>query len=435
MSVFAACQKESRPLDEKSAITTETQNAFGGSTHPNIVLIVGDDVGYSVLGCDGGHTFQTPNLDNMAAQGRRFTQCHASPLCSPSRSALLTGKYNFRNYTEWGFMDRFTNKTIGNMLQDAGYATCYAGKWQLSGYDASIRALGWEKYCVWQPGGLGKASGSRYKSPHLYQNAAYLPDELTLNKYADDMFLDYINGFIDTVTKPFFVYYSMSLVHEPWCPTPDDPEFAAWDPNNPGDVKFFPSMMKYMDREVGKLIKKAGPNTIVLYVGDNGSELQKVDTSFHGTGGKGSCTEAGTHVPLILYQSDYTSSSVDTSLIDLTDFLPTLASIAQIPVPETYGTLDGIPFYPNPSNRQTIYYHYNPCTGKHDEVTIWVQSSTYKRYDSTVRDKDSSKRNKLFNMRLDPDELHPIWRRNQTPGEKIIDSTFRSIIRYYARQQ
>src|SRR6188768_2578285 len=80
---------------------------------PNIILILADDVGYKSLTCNGGNLYSTPNIDKLAQKGMRFTQCHASPVCSPSRFLLLTGKYNFRNYTGWGKMD-IDQKTIGN---------------------------------------------------------------------------------------------------------------------------------------------------------------------------------------------------------------------------------------------------------------------------------------------------------------------------------
>ena len=75
------------------------------SQKPNVILILGDDIGYRTLTCNGGNLYATPNLDSMAQKGMRFTQCHATPYCSPSRYTLLTGKYNFRNYPHWGDMD------------------------------------------------------------------------------------------------------------------------------------------------------------------------------------------------------------------------------------------------------------------------------------------------------------------------------------------
>jgi hypothetical protein len=117
---------------------------------PNIIFILSDDIGFKTLSVNGGKNYPTPNLDKMAKQGMNFKECHASPVCSPSRDMLLTGKYNFRNYGEWGVLDR-SQKTIGNMFKDAGYKTACYGKWQLDGGDASIHAFGFDNYCVYIP--------------------------------------------------------------------------------------------------------------------------------------------------------------------------------------------------------------------------------------------------------------------------------------------
>ena len=128
-------------------------------------MIVSDDIGYEIPTADGGRSYSTPNIDKIAKGGIRFTQVRAAPLCSPSRFMLFTGKYNFRNYGIWGIMDT-TQRTIGNMLQDAGYTTCYAGKWQLDGGDNSIRKFGFDKYSVWLPFKVcpEETEGSRYKT-------------------------------------------------------------------------------------------------------------------------------------------------------------------------------------------------------------------------------------------------------------------------------
>ena len=146
---------------------------------PNIILILADDYGYEIPEFDGGQSYQTPNLNQMAQQGMRFTQCHSAALCSPSRFMLMTGKYNFRNYHAWGVMDP-SQRTFANMLRDAGYATCIAGKWQLEGGDSAIKNFGFDNYVVWEILGSDEdaGKGSRYKDPLLYENGAYLPDLL-----------------------------------------------------------------------------------------------------------------------------------------------------------------------------------------------------------------------------------------------------------------
>src|SRR6185295_1797504 len=231
---------------------------------------------------NGGRSYSTPNLDKLAQDGMRFTQCRSSPLCSPSRFMLLTGKYNFRNYTTWGYMDQ-RQQTIGNMLKAAGYTTCYAGKWQLDGGDQSIHAFGFDKYSVWLPYKICPevTYGSRYKSARIYQEGSYLPDSIIKDEYSEDFNFNYLMNFIDSnKTKPFFAYYSMMLCHAAFSPTPDDPEYQAWPINAyKSDPKFFPSMVKYMDKKIGELIDKLNSlgledNTIIFFIGDNGTQTE-----------------------------------------------------------------------------------------------------------------------------------------------------------------
>ena len=108
-------------------------------TRPNIILIMADDFGYECVTANGGQSYQTPNLDRLAASGVRFEQCHVQPLCTPTRVQLMTGRYNIRNYLNFGTLPR-TEVTFGNLMKQAGYATAICGKWQL-GHEITIGGL------------------------------------------------------------------------------------------------------------------------------------------------------------------------------------------------------------------------------------------------------------------------------------------------------
>src|SRR5688572_32362560 len=119
---------------------------------PNILLIMADDLGMECLGSYGGTSYSTPNLDALAKTGLRFTRCYSNPLCSPSRVALMTGQYNYRNYRGWGVFDPQRERTFGHMLKDAGYATSLSGKWQFDSFEKHphhVRDCGYEEYCAW----------------------------------------------------------------------------------------------------------------------------------------------------------------------------------------------------------------------------------------------------------------------------------------------
>jgi arylsulfatase A len=367
------------------ATHTKSQNQ-----KPNIILILADDLGYKALTCDGGNLYSTPNIDALAKKGMRFTQCHASPKCSPSRFLLLTGKYNFRNYRSWGIMTR-DQKTIGNMMKDAGYKTGVFGKWQLDGGDLSIHTFGFDDYCLWNVYSTGMLEGNtKYKNPEIFTHGAYLSNKSTLNKYGPDIFSDSLLRFIENnESNPFFIFYPAILTHHPFCPTPDDSAFAKWDPTDRSDTTFFPSMIHYMDKQVGQIINKIKSlgiedNTVIIFTGDNGTSqaiidyVDENDSAYFG--GKTLTTETGLRVPLIVcWPGKIKAGTENSDLVDFTDFLPTLAGIAGIPVPDNYGPLDGVSFAPRlfdqpGTPRDWIFYHYDYHPGPNTTCMRWAQT-------------------------------------------------------------
>ncbi len=125
---------------------------------PNIILIMADDLGQEALACYGAAEYKTPVLDGLAAEGLRFTQCHAQPLCTPTRVQIMTGLYNNRNYQGFEYLDP-TQVTFAQLIRKAGYATCISGKWQLNGWRAKKPGwddlnrpadLGFDAFCLWQ---------------------------------------------------------------------------------------------------------------------------------------------------------------------------------------------------------------------------------------------------------------------------------------------
>ncbi len=198
---------------------------------PNVVLIMADDLGVECLGSYGGTSYKTPVLDKLAREGIRFTHAYAQPLCANTRLQLMTGLYNHRNWIAFGILDP-SSKTFGHWMQEAGYKTCIAGKWQLQSYDppdypgAEKRRgigmkpedAGFDEYCLWHTGHT-ELKGSRYSNPVINENGK-LRDDLE-GRYGPDIWVEYINGFMERhVDEPFFIYYPMALPHWPMVPTP-----------------------------------------------------------------------------------------------------------------------------------------------------------------------------------------------------------------------
>jgi len=311
---------------------------------PNIVLIMADDMGYECLGCNGSTEYNTPNLDRLAAGGLRFTNCYSQPLCTPSRVKLMTGKYNYRNYEDFGYLNP-DQKTFGNLLQDAGYATCISGKWQLNGLNRNNEGnqdlsrpnhFGFEEYCLWQLHHERK-SGERFANPLITQNGTDLPrDE---DAYGPDVFCDFVLDFIDRKAgKPFFVYYPMVLVHDPFVPTPDSPEWDDRSRRYENDTIYFDDMMAYTDKIVLRVIDKlkekgVWENTIFIFTADNGTHPSVISNTCSGQvkGGKGYSINSGNHVPFLASWKDkFEGGKVVDELVDFTDILPTFCKAAGI---------------------------------------------------------------------------------------------------------
>ncbi len=432
---FGSCQKVTESNTTPVVQTAVTEDDLKGSSKPNVVIILGDDIGYEIPTINGGQSYSTPNIDKMATGGVRFRQCYGAPNCSPSRFMLLTGKYNFRNYTTWGVMD-LSQKTIGNMFKDGGYATCYAGKWQLDGGDNSIHTFGFDKYSVWldyeiQP---EEAYGPRYKSPVVLQDGAYLPSSQTQDKYSVDIYTKYITNFIDSnKAKPFLVYYSIPLAHKIFSPTPNDPEWATWD-FTWGDSKFFPEMIAYMDSQVGILTNKINSlglkrKTIFIFLGDNGSP-KGITSQYNGItvpGEKGQSTTYGTHVPfMVSWPGHTTAGKVTDQLVDFTDFMPTLANLTGLPVPTTYGTLDGKDFSKvittsaTTTTKDYVFLHWDPAIGNASRQLVrYAGNSTYKLYDGSGY---------FYNVVKDIEETYPIPADSLTSAELQTKTYFQEVL-------
>ena len=402
-----------------------------GNRRPNIVLIMSDDLGYEAIGANGGTSYATPVLDSMAGAGIRFENTHVQPLCTPTRVQLMTGKYNFRNYIGFGLIAP-DEVTFGHLFSSAGYKTCIAGKWQLHSYNPpdempearstgqKIEDAGFDEFCVWHPHHT-EEKGSRYKSPIVYENGEFL--ENMEGKYGEDVFADYIIDFMErNRDDPFFVYFPMALTHRPLEPTPDSPEFDDFVPPSnetlgartwakledwDDEARYYKDMVEYHDKVIGRVNAKLeqlgiAEDTLVIYVGDNGSPVEVCSIIHSHTevcGGKGLTVDRGTHVPLICsWPGTIPSGAVTTDLIDASDFLPTILEAAEITPPDDY-FIDGRSFLPqlkgetgNP--RDWIFFHFEPMSGRVHRYARFIRDHRWKLYDD----------GRLFDLNADPEE-------------------------------
>ncbi|MEM7199780.1 MAG: sulfatase-like hydrolase/transferase [Planctomycetota bacterium] len=362
----------------------------------NIILIMADDSAADNYGCYGSTFFSTPRLDALAAGGARFAHCYATPLCTPSRVKLMTGRDGIRNYVRFGTLDR-SEVTFGTMMQDAGYATAIAGKWQLHGDPQGSLApeCGFETHCLWNYPGTDR---TRYWKPSIVRDGELLAT--TDDDYGPDLFTDFIIEFIaKNQSRPFFAYYPMVLVHSPFLPTPDSaPTTAGADEGS--DLSHYRDMTAYADKCVGRIVDALDQHgmrdrTVLIYTTDNGTG-RRLTYPYRGEsrqGEKALATDGGTHAPLIVHcPGAVPPGIVSDDLVDFSDVLPTLAEISGAVLPDV--ELDGRSFWPQcqgaPGNpREWIFQYYYPKLaraadahgqGVNNLEVAWAQNQQYKLY-------------------------------------------------------
>lgn len=342
---------------------------------PNIILVLADDLGYGDLACFGAKDVQTPNLDRFASEGLRFTSCYAGHAnCSPSRTALMTGRTPTRvGVRSWIPEDspmhlRRSEITIAKLLQQAGYATCHSGKWHLNG--------AFNQPTQPQPGDHG------FDHWFSTQNNAYPnhrnPDNFArngtaagkLDGYAAHLVADEALRWLDArdKNKPFFAYVCF---HEPHEPIASDTKYTALYPHDDPAYSAHHGNITQMDDAFGRLMKKLDDsglrdNTLVLFTSDNGPAVTPQHP--YGSAGplrdkKGSLFEGGIRVPGILRWPGKTKpGSVSDEPVCGVDFLPTICAITGIQPPGDRA-LDGGSWLPvltgGKAERQTpLYWHF-----------------------------------------------------------------------------
>jgi len=392
------------------------------SPRPHIVLIMADDLGYETLGVNGGASYRTDALDALATSGVRFTHAYSTPLCSPSRVQIMTGRYNHRNYRHWGVLSK-GEATFAHLLRGAGYATFAAGKWQLLGHPLrwasepgccrdrgqSPSEAGFGDYLLWFVGGRG----ARYADPLLWRPG---PDgrprrDVVAGAYGPDLFTDFLLEKIEQQLRerpeqPFFAYYSMVLPHAPFVPTPESPDWRT--ARQAAAPAHFAKMVSYMDHLVGRIVAglerlEIRDDTVVIFTADNGTPREIVSRLVDGTtvrGGKGLPTRAGTHVPLIVsWPGPLRGGRTSDALVDFSDFLPTLADLAGAERP---AASDGRSFLPvlrgeARSARDHVFTDYQPRYPGFPPAR-YVHDRRYKLYAD----------GRLFDVSRDPLEHAPL---------------------------
>lgn len=379
---------------------------------PNIIFFLVDDLGRDWISCYGA-AHSTPKIDAFAGQGVRFETAYSTPICTPTRVQLLTGRYPFRtgwtdhyDVPRWGGkgFDWERETTFARVLRGAGYATGIAGKWQVNDfreYPDALKRHGFDEHCMWTGFETGNpASARRYADPFLQINGERKRHE---GKYGPDI----VNGFArDFVRRhkdrPFLLYYPSILTHGPHEATPDNRA------NPPADDKgLFAGNVTYVDKLFGDLIDDVdrlglSDDTFIVFTADNGSPIPGSLNGVPYPPGKSHITDAGVHVPLIV-RAPWLTKSARTSadLVDFSDVFPTFAELAGVSVPNRL-QLDGRSFV-------------GSLTGTGNNKRAWIYSQ--RGVHRTVRDQryKINSDGSFYDLTADPLEKSDL-RTSQAPG-------------------
>ena len=413
---------------------------------PNVVFILIDDLSHygvtayganrisSIQGFFENVEFETPRIDSLAKDGLRCDYAYAYPLCEPTRIALMSGMNNIRNYLK-PKSQHASDITFGDLFKREGYETCIVGKWKQTRGTKDIPAkdyiyeFGWNEFCCFDV----VTEGYRMIEPDIVQNGKTMDckgiDPVTGRRYyGPDVFNRYALDFIGrNRKKPFFLYYSMVLMHDEHTPTPDTRPKAIYDnhdiskPTEYGfmkgdDRRYFPDMLAYTDKMIGQVLDKLKElglekNTLVVVMGDNGTKESFAHVLSDGSlfyGDKGSNKEGGMHVPLLLRSpGEIPAGSTYAGLVNVTDILPTLCDAAGIEPPNK-DALDGISFWPQATgrakneHRDAIYTWYcgNRSPSEKESIIEYAFNKEFKRYAPSVLYPEG----RFFDLRSDPFE-------------------------------
>jgi len=356
-----------------TAASAHARRPRRSDARPNIIFIMADDLGYADLSCYGRRDYQTPNLDRLATQGVRYLDAYSnSPVCSATRTALITGRYQYR--LPVGLEEPLASRPVGlppahptlpSLLKGAGYRTALVGKWHLGRLpDYGPLKSGYDHFWGFRSGGIDYFTHKGQGGPDLWDQNIAVASEGYLTDLLGDRALTMVDAFAAS-TDPFFLSLHFNAPHWPWEGPEDEAEAMriASDPARSivhfdgGSMATYAAMVRRMDFQVGRLmvrLRQLGleENTIIVFTSDNGGERFSDVWPFSGR--KTELLEGGIRVPCIVrwpaalvagYESDLACMSMD--------WAPTLLAAANVRIlPDMM--FDGVNLFDN--QRQ----HVNP---------------------------------------------------------------------------
>ena len=332
---------------------------YGAANQPNIIIIMPDDMGYGDLGVTGNPVIRTPHLDKFAGESAELTNFYVSPVCSPTRASLMTGRYNQRTRCIDTFKGRSMmapdEVTIAEMLKGAGYATGIFGKWHLGdNYPLRPQEQGFDEVLIHRGGGLAQPSEPienerRYTDAILFHNG----EQVQSKGYCTDVYFDAAIEWMEKCRaegKPFLTYLPPNAPHGPYHDVPEDllAYYQSIDltpilngnesDKHKGTVARVFAMIENIDQNVGKLeayLEESGQkdNTLMMFFTDNGPNTMRYVGDFRAM--KSHVHDGGIRTMFYArWPERFKAGHVDDRISAHIDMLPTLAAASGAPLPE-----------------------------------------------------------------------------------------------------
>ncbi len=323
---------------------------------PNIVLIMTDDQGYADLSAMGNPVLQTPHIDSLARDGASMDTFYVSPVCSPTRASLMTGRYNYRTRLVDTFKGRSMMEpeeyTIAEALSEAGYYTGIFGKWHLGdNYPMRATDQGFQEALIHLGGGLGQPSEPRENKRRYTDAILFRNNQPVQTKgYCTDVYFDAAIDYIDKslkAKKPFFTYIATNAPHSPYHDVPEKlyqkykrtdltPILLGNDSDADTVARVF-AMVENIDQNVGKLLqhlkrKRIEENTIVIFMIDNGPNTRRYIANSRGK--KNEVHDGGIRSPFFIrWPAQLEAGFRNDRIAAHIDVMPTLLEAAQVSLP------------------------------------------------------------------------------------------------------
>lgn len=307
---------------------------------PNILLIIADDLGKDAISgfTEGTIKPNTPNIDAIRNDGLMFNNLWVYPTCTPTRTSILTGKYGYRTGVKWASDEiDLSEVSLQKFISDETnqeYASAIIGKWHLSGNNTTVDP---ESFGIDHYSGLFRGAVSDYYQWQLTEDG-----EVSMqNDYITQTFTDLSINWVNEQSKPWFLWLAYNAPHTPFHAPPSDmhnqgslPEYQ----NGLDPIPYFMAAIEAMDYQIGRLLENIPiderDNTVIIFLGDNGSPNDVAQTPFSANSAKGTLYQGGINVPMFISGKGVSRTGTDDNLITSTDLFATIAQIAGVKTSE-----------------------------------------------------------------------------------------------------